>query len=183
MVSVIVAFPRMEDARAIRSLLLKYSFTVAGMYTSGAQVLQRADDLGDCIVVCGYQLADMPFQSLQESLPEYCSMLLLTAKPVWDECHVRGICCLPMPLKPRQFIETVGSLADQMMELRRKRKSRPRQRSQEENSVIARAKELLQKVNHWSEEEAHRYLQRCSMDSGSSLVETAYMVFSMYDNE
>ena len=29
------------------------------------------------------------------------------------------------------------------------------------------------------EEEAHRYIQKCSMDSGTNLVETAQMVLAM----
>ncbi len=33
--------------------------------------------------------------------------------------------------------------------------------------------------NHMSEEEAHKYLQKCSMDSGTNLVETAGMVLSI----
>ena len=33
--------------------------------------------------------------------------------------------------------------------------------------------------NHMTEEEAHRYLQKCSMDSGTNMVETAMMVLSM----
>ncbi len=33
--------------------------------------------------------------------------------------------------------------------------------------------------NHLTEEEAHKYLQKCSMDSGTNLVETAAMVLAM----
>lgn len=29
-----------------------------------------------------------------------------------------------------------------------------------------------------SEEEAHRYMQKCSMDSGNNMVETAKMIFA-----
>ena len=34
-------------------------------------------------------------------------------------------------------------------------------------------------LNGMTEEEAHRYIQKCSMDSGTNLVETAEMVLSM----
>ena len=44
---------------------------------------------------------------------------------------------------------------------------------------IKDAKELLMARNHMTEEEAHRYLQKTSMDSGTNLVETAQMVLSM----
>ena len=33
--------------------------------------------------------------------------------------------------------------------------------------------------NHMSEEEAHRYLQKCSMESGTNMAETAEMVLSV----
>ena len=33
--------------------------------------------------------------------------------------------------------------------------------------------------NHMTEEEAHRYIQKCSMDSGTNLIETAQMVLSI----
>ena len=36
--------------------------------------------------------------------------------------------------------------------------------------------------NHMDENEAHRYLQKCSMENGSNLVETAQMVISLAEN-
>ena len=35
--------------------------------------------------------------------------------------------------------------------------------------------------NHMTEEEAHRYLQKTSMDSGTNLVETAQMLLTLMD--
>ena len=40
-------------------------------------------------------------------------------------------------------------------------------------------KKLLMERNHMSEEEAHRYMQKCSMDSGNNMVETAKMIFAL----
>jgi response regulator NasT len=45
--------------------------------------------------------------------------------------------------------------------------------------VIQRAKLLLMERNNMSEEEAHRYIQKTSMDSGTNLVEMAEMILSM----
>ena len=33
--------------------------------------------------------------------------------------------------------------------------------------------------NYLTEEEAHKYLQKCSMDSGTNMVETAQMIMSL----
>lgn len=49
-------------------------------------------------------------------------------------------------------------------------------RSAEEEKLLHHAKELLMEKNHMTEEEAHRYLQKRSMDNGTKLFETARMV-------
>ena len=48
--------------------------------------------------------------------------------------------------------------------------------SAEEQGVLRRAKKLLMKRNHLSEPEAHRYLQKTSMDTGRTMAESAHMV-------
>ena len=48
--------------------------------------------------------------------------------------------------------------------------------SAEEQGVLRRAKKLLMKRNHLSEPEAHRYLQKTSMDTGRTMTESAHMV-------
>ena len=48
--------------------------------------------------------------------------------------------------------------------------------SAEEQGVLRRAKALLMKRNHLTEPEAHRYLQKTSMDTGRSMMESAHMV-------
>lgn len=46
----------------------------------------------------------------------------------------------------------------------------------EEQGVLRRAKMLLMKRNHLTEQEAHRYLQKTSMDTGRTMMESAHMV-------
>ena len=42
--------------------------------------------------------------------------------------------------------------------------------------MIKLAKETLMARNNMTEQEAHKYLQKCSMDSGTNMSETAEMV-------
>ena len=65
---------------------------------------------------------------------------------------------------------------------RRKKRSAPRQRSEEEIKVIDDAKHVLMERNNMSEPEAFRYIQKCSMDSGNTMVESAMMVMGMFLN-
>ena len=52
-------------------------------------------------------------------------------------------------------------------------------RSAEEASVIESAKRLLMERNNMTEDEAHRYLLKHSMDNSISLVETAQMLIAL----
>ena len=45
---------------------------------------------------------------------------------------------------------------------------------------MAEAKRILMDRNRMTEPQAHRYLQKCSMDSGTSLPESAAMVIRLY---
>lgn len=61
----------------------------------------------------------------------------------------------------------------------KERAGKAKVRSAEEQHIIDRAKSLLIERNHMTESEAHRYMQKCSMDSGTNLVETAQMVLTL----
>ena len=79
----------------------------------------------------------------------------------------------------RQLINTVEMITTGLLRKKKKNKQR-KERTEEEKKLLREAKELLMDRNHMTEEEAHRYLQKCSMDSGNSLMETAQMIFSLY---
>ena len=64
MTNIIVAFPKIEDARKIRNVLVRSGFTVTAACTTGAAVMAAAEDYTDGIVVCGYKLVDMLYSEL-----------------------------------------------------------------------------------------------------------------------
>ena len=87
--------------------------------------------------------------------------------------------CLPMPLKVHDLVGTLGMIAQAQARRRKKLRQQPKQRDEKERAVIDRAKALLMERNSMTEEEAHRYIQKCSMDSGTNMYETAQMVISL----
>ena len=179
MTNIIVALPKLEDAKGIKNVLVRNGFPVAGVCTTGAQAISQADGLNDGIVICSYKLADMVYSELQECLPPGFEMLLMASDHLLSLCDGSGVVCLSMPLKVHDLVSTVAMLSEGIVRRRRKARLKPRVRSAEEEVSIKEAKELLMDRNHMTEEEAHRYLQKCSMDSGTNLVETALMVLSM----
>lgn len=179
MTNIIVALPKLEDAKNIKNVLVRNGFAVVGVCTTGDQVISQADGLSSGIVVCSYKLTDMVYSRLHEYLPPGFEMLLMASDHLLSQCEGDNIVCLSMPLKVNDLVSTVGMMCEGIVRRRRKAKSVPKVRSAEEESVIKEAKELLMGRNHMTENEAHRYLQKCSMDNGTNLVETALMVLSM----
>ncbi|HOO29146.1 MAG TPA: antitermination regulator, partial [Lachnospiraceae bacterium] len=75
MVSVIVVFPKQEDAMNIRRLLVQNGIDVIGVSTTGAQAIQQMDGLDGGVVVCGYKFSDMMYSDLHDFLPPNFEML------------------------------------------------------------------------------------------------------------
>jgi response regulator NasT len=179
MENVVVVFPKVEDAKSIRNLLVRNGYQVGAVCTSGAQALAAADKLGAGVVVCGYRYPDMMYDELYENLPRSFEMLLVASARVLGPGIAEGIVTVEMPLKVHDLVNSLEMVVGNLQRSRKKRHAQPAQRNDHDKKVITEAKALLMERNHMTEEEAHRYLQKTSMDSGTNLVETAEMIFAL----
>ena len=98
MASIIVAFPKAEDAKNIRNIIVRNGYQVAAVCVSGAQVLQAADNLGEGMVICSYRFRDMQYDHLKECLPRDFEMLLVASEEILDTCVAPDIVRLCLPL-------------------------------------------------------------------------------------
>ena len=176
MTSIIVVLPKLDDSKTIKNLLVRNGFQVAAVCGSGSQAISVADNLDDGIVICGYKLVDMMYSELHDYLPPGFEMLLMASSHLLAECVGSDIMSLSMPLKLHDLLNTVELMTNSIEYKRKKRKSQPKP---EEIALINEAKALLMSRNNMTEEEAHRYIQKCSMDSSTNLVETAQMVLAV----
>ncbi|MCI9138709.1 ANTAR domain-containing protein [bacterium 1XD42-8] len=179
MTDIIIVFPKLEDGKQLRNLLMKNGFSVNSVCTTGAQAMQSMDGLEDGLIVCGYKLKDMMHMDLYSCLPPYFDMLLIASKTHWNECEDGNIVFLPLPIKVHDFIQTIGKMTEDLDRRRRKRRKSPRKRDGEGTRAIIEAKELLMERNKMTEKEAHRYIQKLSMDSGNPLDQTAKMIVTL----
>ena len=90
---------------------------------------------------------------------------------------------LAMPFKVRDLLNTLEMMMVQYNRWRKKQKSRPKPRTDGEKRAITAAKELLMERNQMTEEEAHHYIQKLSMDSATNMVETAEMILELNGKE
>lgn len=179
MLGIIVVFPKKDNAANIRNLLVRNGMSVTGACISGAQALNYAETVDGGIVICGYKLKDMMYTELREYLPKEFEMLLVASEDKWRNGEAEGVMGLSMPLKAYDLINTVEMMFRTLERQRKKKKKEQKARDPKQRALIKEAKELLMARNNMSEEEAHRYIQKSSMDSGTNMVETAEMILSV----
>lgn len=180
MISVIVVFPKLEEAKSIKNLLVRNGIDVIAACSTGAQVMNLTDDLDYGVVVSGYKMVDMMYSELLEYLPDTFDMLLVASKRYEIECNNEKFFYLSMPIKAADLIHTVNQMYDKLYYQMRKKKSKPAVRTEEEKQCIINAKQILIAQKGMTEDEAHKYLQKKSMDNGTNLVETAQMVLEIF---
>ena len=173
MEQVILAFENSKSCLRIKDILESAGTASCILCKSADQVRRTVHKLHIAAVVCGFKLADQTAESLFSDLPITCSMLVLAPQNLLDLLQDDDIFRLPAPVTKRDLMASVRMLLQ--MGHRLERYVRPR-RSQEDLNVIRQAKELLMDRNGMSEEQAHRFLQKSSMDSGMKLIQTAQMV-------
>ena len=180
MINVIVVFPKAEEAKGIRSLLTRNGVNVIAAVTTGAQAITFFGDVDEALVICGYKFSDMMYTELLEYLPDTFDMLVVAPRNHYAECDRSKVVCLSMPIRAQELIETTRILLEGLYQKKKKRKAHPRQWSQEERAVIESAKLRLEQQKKMTEEEAHKYLQKRSMDTGVNMVETAQMILEIF---
>lgn len=172
---IVTAFAHEEARRRILRLLESGGYAVAGCYCSGAEVLRAAGKLESAAVVCGFRLRDMTAPELAADLGGGTGVLVIASAANLDLCRGENLYKLPVPASRADLYASVELL------LRRGRSGRrPPARQEADQRLIRRAKELLMDVNRMSEAEAHRFLQKRSMDAGLRLEQTARLVIETY---
>ena len=181
MTSVIIALPKIDDAKSIKNLLVRSGIPVAGVCTTGAQALALADGLNYGIIICGYKMTDMIYSQLHDDLPFGFEMLLMASQQILGGGMVdKEIMCLSMPLKVHDLINTVDMMIQNIEWRKRKQRLKPRERNPEEVALIKQAKEILMNRNHMTEEEAHRFIEKQAMDLRISKREIAENIIKTY---
>ncbi|MCD8145608.1 MAG: ANTAR domain-containing protein [Oscillospiraceae bacterium] len=125
------------------------------------------------VVVCGYKLRSQTAVELMENLPSTTIMLVIATQNQLDLCDSEDIFRLPAPVSRGDLLASVR-MALQMSH-RLERMARP-QRNEEEKQIIEQAKALLMDRHDMTEDQAHRFIQKRSMDNGTKMVQTARLI-------
>ena len=149
---------------------------VLGTATKGASALQKAaryyGDRG--VLLCSYSMSDMTASELYRIMPDGFEMVVLLSARQRAIFDGGGMLCLDIPINRGDLINTIRMLTETQKPL----PAKPEKRSESDREIISRAKALLMERNNMSEPDAHRFLQKQSMNSGHSLVDIAMNILN-----
>jgi len=179
-VNIIVAFAKSEDTQNFKSILNRGGIDGVVTCTSGAQALSAMDDLGSGVIICGYRLSDMLYSQLLEDLPAYFKMVLVASESkAPDEPETDNFIFLKSPMQKTDLFSTLDLMMEGVRRDKKRAKERRMNRTEADRKVLDQAKAILMERHHMTEPEAHKYLQKCAMDSGTDMLETAEMIISL----
>lgn len=174
---IVVAFASEEAQRRIVRLLESEGFSPARSCFTGAEVIRTVHKLGSAAVICGFKLRDMTVGDLAASLRGSAVVLAVTTPVYLDMCEGENLFKLPTPMSRSDFFASLELL--RQTEEKTLRPPVVRQRATEQQ-LISRAKAVLMDTNRMTESEAHRFLQKRSMDTGLRMAETAQIILNSY---
>ena len=153
---IVLGFAKDEVQQKLQRMLGGSGYEIVAGCHSGAELIRTVRHRGDCIVIMGFKLPDATAEEIMEDLPEGCPMISL--------------------IRPDQqaLISTIDMLTGRA---RKKKKPKP-ERSEEDQRLITQAKQVLIEKYMMTEEQAHRFIQKRSMDSGSKFTDTAKYILS-----
>lgn len=120
MADIIIAFPKLDDAKNLKKLLLRNGYDVSLVCDNGAQVVGAVNELDGGVVICGYRFSDMHFSEILV-ICRRVQMLLMASPAKLEDSDISEIVSLPMPLKVQDLLDTLNMM---MVQYRRWKKSR-----------------------------------------------------------
>lgn len=139
---------------------------------SGTEVTALANSLPDAVLICG-PLKDTASIYLAKTLPDSWDIILLLTSQAPFPYYVSNIIPINLPVNRKELVETITSVAMGSSETYGSKTTAKKQRSQQELALIEQAKAVIMRQRSLTESDAHKLLQRLSMNLGITMEQTA----------
>jgi AmiR/NasT family two-component response regulator len=169
---IILGFSKDETAQKIVKMLSGSGYKVIANCHSKAEIIRVANEMPECLVIMGFKLSDATVNEVFEDLPQGTPLISLIKAERQTLIAYDEIFIMPLPVNRVQLLSGLDVLMGGI------RKQRRPKRSDDEKKVIEMAKQVLIEKHMMSEEQAHRFIQKRSMDTGAKFAETAKFILS-----
>ena len=166
---ILIAIPGEKTRAYITRIMENAGIRVAASCATGVETISLARGMKYGIVLAGEGLCD-----IFTVFTVLCAILLLLAREdALQNCDGQ-ITKLAAPASEQMLVDAVKSMQEQLVQ----RSGEIPRRSEEDKALISRAKHRLMNEKAYSEEEAYRFIQKCSMNMGFKMVQTAQEILA-----
>ena len=174
MENVVLAFSRDDTADKIRRMLEGSEYDVIAVCHSHAEILRLISDLDEVLIIMGYKLPDAVVNDVADDLREGQKIISIMKSEHREMITNEDVFVVPLPVTRQELISAIELLWG-VAERRRKKPKR----SPEEEKIINRAKLYLMENHHMTEAQAHRFIQKRSMDTGEKFIDMSRMILGI----
>ena len=174
MAKIIVAFSEEAQVEKIAGALEESGIAVYRRCRTGNEALRALSVCQDGVVVSGTKFVDRTADELAEDMGSRALMLAVGKPERLAMCENPGVFKLTAPFGR-------GELASAVRMLMQLQTMRAPHRSTEEEQLVLQAKRLLMELNGLSEPQAHRAIQRISMNLGLRMSDSARRIINGED--
>jgi AmiR/NasT family two-component response regulator len=171
---IILAFTKNEIAQKVRRMLDGSGFEIFQVCHSKAELMRSVVELENILIIMGYKLPDAVADDVYEDLDASSQALMVLAKAEQQQyIQHPDLFVVTLPVNRQQLIDSIHMVAGKI-ERQKKKKRNP-----EEQKIVEEAKAYLIETYRMSEEKAHRFIQKRSMDTGVKFADIARMILEV----
>lgn len=163
MTGIIVAFDREDTLRRVRGMLESSGLRVIAEAKSGSALRRAAAASDGCVIICPAILPDATADELAADFAQRASLLVIDSPANLDFCESSQVVRLSTPLCRGDLLRALSGI----------RPKGATERPGAEKELIGRAKAVVMERRGLTEPQAHRYLQRISMDCCAKMTDVA----------
>ncbi|MDP4177891.1 MAG: ANTAR domain-containing protein [Bacillota bacterium] len=177
---IIIALNNIETANKIKGLLLQENYNVIAICNSGNELIRLAMQYSPDLVLVEYKYKDMSLLDIYETLSDITSFLAIVNEPYKSYIEEdTDIYCIGTKISNMILTNAISLIFQSKRRIEKLRGQVEKlEHSLEDRKLIEKAKGKLMQTSGITENEAYRYMQKISMDSGKRMKDIAILILN-----
>jgi response regulator NasT len=176
----IIALSNIETGKKLKSLLLQEGYEIIAVCTSGNELIRLVMQYSPDLVLVGYKFKDMSLLDVYETLVDVTSFLAIVNEPYRSFIEEdTDIYCIGTKISNVLLTNSIDLIFQSKKRIQKLRDQVEKlEHTLEDRKLIEKAKGQLMSTSGLTENEAFRYMQKISMDSGRRMKDIAALILS-----
>nr|AAB47033.1 unknown [Clostridium saccharobutylicum] len=176
----IIALSNVEIAKKLKTSLTQEGFDIIALCTSGNELIRLVMQYSPDLVLVGYKFKDMSLLDVYENLVDLTSFLAIVNEPYRSFIEEdTDIYCIGTKISNVLLTNAIDLIFQSKRRIKKlKEQVEKLEHTLEDRKLIEKAKGQLMSTSGLTENEAFRYMQKISMDSGKRMKDIASLILS-----